>query len=220
MPRSKGEFNPLSLESLAESVVTALMRQPVQVLSQVKSFKGSGIYALYLVNPTGPYGPLARYNDEATGRLDWPIYVGKAVPKGARKGGADFGAGSGSAIYSRLKQHAKSIDQVPSLRVEDFRCRFLVTAPVWIKLAENVVIREYRPVWNAVVDGFGNHDPGIRRAPQHRSKWDTLHAGRSWAAKLGQSPLSATQVEHEVREFLTQNAPPSAGETSRRPPGA
>lgn len=139
--------------------------------------------------------------------MDWPIYVGKAVPKGARKGGADFGAGSGSAIYSRLKQHARSIDQVASLAVEDFRCRFLVTAPVWIKLAENVIIGEYRPVWNAVVDGFGNHDPGKRRAPQHRSKWDTLHPGRIWAEKLGQSPVGATAIEEEVRQFLATNAP-------------
>lgn len=210
MSRSKPEFNPLSLESLAESVVTALMRQPIQPLPPSRKFKGSGIYALYLVNPTGIYSTLGRFNDESAGRLDWPIYVGKAVPKGARKGGADFGAGSGSAISSRLKQHARSIEQVPSLDLGDFRCRFLVTAPVWIKLAENVVIREYRPVWNAVVDGFGNHDPGIRRAPQHKSKWDTLHPGRAWAEKLGRSPVGAKAIEQEVRAFLAENAPDQA----------
>lgn len=214
MPTSpQGEFNPLSLESLAESVVTALMRQPVNPLPPSGRFKGSGVYALYLVNPDGPYGALGRYNEESKGRLDWPIYVGKAVPKGVRKGGADFGAGRGSAIYSRLSQHAKSIGQARSLNLADFRSRFLVTAPVWIKLAENVVIREYRPVWNAVVDGFGNHDPGVRRAPQHRSKWDTLHPGRSWAVKLAQSPVGARQIEREIRDFLSKNAPARANRT-------
>ena len=54
--------------------------------------------------------------------------------------------------------------------------------PVWIGLTEQVLISEYRPTWNVVVDGFGHHDQGRTRRNQRRSRWDTLHPGRSWAA--------------------------------------
>lgn len=205
--KQSGEFNPLSLPSLAESVVTALMRQPVHPLPPEETFLGSGIYAIYMVNPSDPYGRLAEYNDPSEDRFDWPVYVGKAVPKGSRKGGVEFGAGTERAIYSRLRQHGNSVAAASNLDPTNFRCRFLVTAPVWIRLAESVVINRYQPVWNAVVDGFGNHDPGKRRATQHRSKWDVLHPGRHWAEKLASPDVDQAQVEVEVRTFLGTHEP-------------
>lgn len=66
----------------------------------------------------------------------------------------------------------------------DFRCRWLVLDPVWIGLTEQVLISEYRPLWNVVVDGFGNNDSGKGRINQRRSQWDTLHPGRDWAFHL------------------------------------
>ena len=47
-----------------------------------------------------------------------------------------------------------------------------------------MLIRHFQPVWNQVIDGFGNHDPGKGRNQQRRSVWDTLHPGREWAGKL------------------------------------
>ena len=114
-------------------------------------------------------------------RFDRPIYVGKALPKGSRKGGIQFDAGAERSIYSRLRQHARSIDRADNLMLGEFRCRFLVVAPVWIRLAENLIISEYEPVWNAVVDGFGSHDPGKGRYDQEKSRWDWLHPGRAGA---------------------------------------
>jgi hypothetical protein len=54
---------------------------------------------------------------------------------------------------------------------------------------EAELIRRYKPLWNTVVDGFGNHDPGSGRYDQARSEWDVLHPGRPWAERLtGASP--------------------------------
>ena len=53
-----------------------------------------------------------------------------------------------------------------------------------ISAVESELIRTYRPLWNTVVDGFGNHDPGGGRYNQARSEWDVLHSGRGWADHL------------------------------------
>lgn len=56
---------------------------------------------------------------------------------------------------------------------------------IWIPLGENMLIERFRPVWNLVIDGFGNKDAGDRRKTQLRSAWDVMHPGRSYTAKLG-----------------------------------
>jgi hypothetical protein len=55
---------------------------------------------------------------------------------------------------------------------------------VWTPLAERFLIEHYHPIWNTVVDGFGNHDPGKGRHAMKRPRWDILHPGRPWAALL------------------------------------
>jgi len=86
----------------------------------------------------------------------------RRVPLGARKGAARSTAGR--ELYQRLKQHSSSIEHVENLRLEHFRCRYLVVVPVWITLAERFLVEQYRPLWNVVIDGFGNHDPGGGKA--------------------------------------------------------
>ena len=113
-----------------------------------------------------------------------PIYVGKAIPTGGRKGGPDGGLSTGTELYRRLQDHAKSVEQASNLRLEEFKCRYLVVVPVWITLAERFLIDHYRPVWNTVIDGFGNHPPGAGRKDMRRPRWDVVHPGRPWASKL------------------------------------
>ena len=114
----------------------------------------------------------------------WPIYVGKAVPAGARKGGFGLGADPGQVLYKRLAEHAASIEQAHNIDLADFRCRFLVVDDIWIPLAESLLIEMYLPLWNRKIDGFGNHDPGKGRYNQQKSAWDLIHPGRPWAEKL------------------------------------
>jgi hypothetical protein len=67
---------------------------------------------------------------------------------------------------------------------------------------EAALIRKHHPLWNAVVDGFGNHDPGAGRYNQARSEWDVLHPGRAWAERLtGRSP-DLEEVTAEVQRAL------------------
>jgi hypothetical protein len=51
-------------------------------------------------------------------------------------------------------------------------------------MVEAALIRQFNPIWNSCIDGFGNHDPGSGRYEQAKSDWDVLHPGRKWAARL------------------------------------
>ncbi|GAA3304930.1 hypothetical protein GCM10020295_57340 [Streptomyces cinereospinus] len=58
------------------------------------------------------------------------------------------------------------------------------------------MIRHYRPVWNTVVDGFGNHNPGVGRFDkQARPAWDDLHPGRWWSHPKRMKKPSARSPE-------------------------
>jgi hypothetical protein len=170
-------YDPLSYENLARSVVQALLTQPLGAVPPEEPFDGPGVYALYYGGSFTPYLPIAGPESER------PIYVGKAVPAGGRKGLSDIHA-AGTALFRRLKDHAKSLEAAENLDIGDFRCRYLVVVPVWITLAERFLLAHYQPAWNTVIDGFGNHDPGKGRRNMRRPRWDILHPGRHWAQRL------------------------------------
>ena len=195
-------FNPLDKTNLGESVAEALLQQPVGPLPPVEPFIGAGVYAIYYEGGFQLYKDIAELNRNGSHR--WPIYVGKAVPAGARKGGYGLGADPGQALYKRLAEHAASIVQAENLQISDFLCRFLVVDDIWIPLAESLLIEMFSPLWNKKIDGFGNHNPGRGRYKQQRSPWDELHPGRPWAAEL--QPLSSDlkYVREGAAEYLAQ----------------
>jgi len=95
------------------------------------------------------------------------------------------------------------------LQVSDFRCRFMILSGIEADLivpVEAELIRRYRPLWNTVVDGFGNHDPGKGRYNQARSEWDVLHPGRPWARKLTGEPPRFEDIVAKVRHALEELA--------------
>lgn len=190
-------FNPLAMENLAESIVHALHLQEPVPLALVPEFDGAGVYALYYHGTFPAYKTLTAINAE---NLVEPIYIGKASPSGARKG-IELAAQT-SALTKRLKDHRKSIEAATNLNIEDFSVRWLVMEDVWIALGESAMIRRHQPVWNARIDGFGNHAPGRGRAKGARPQWDTLHPGRSWAKELAPAACDADQLEQAVKEYL------------------
>jgi hypothetical protein len=192
-------YNPLDKRRLGESVALALLKRPVIALPP-SPFAGAGIYALYYNGKFPAYGKIAEKNKND----QWaaPIYVGKAVPPGARKGGYGLGEVAGEVLYRRLREHAETIEQAENLALEDFKCRYLVVDDIWIPLGEALLISMFSPLWNRVIDGFGNHDPGAGRYNQQRSPWDVVHPGRSWAAKLKPNARSADEFLHDITEFL------------------
>ena len=189
------EFDPLDYPNLARSVVQALLDGPKVPLPLAENFDGAGVYAIYYSGGFAGYSSLAEVDPPS------PIYVGKAVPLGARKGARQ--ERHRCELYQRLNQHARSIDQAENLQVVDFTCRYLVVVPVWITLAERFLVEHYRPIWNVAIDGFGNHDPGAGRRAMKRPQWDILHAGRPWAAGLN-SEESFEEVLQKVQDFLGQ----------------
>ncbi|MFZ5883138.1 MAG: Eco29kI family restriction endonuclease [Chloroflexota bacterium] len=191
--RQEAPFNPLDKKNLGTSVADAMLSRPLEDLPPGEPFIGAGVYALYYLGNHPDYATLGKRNRE---HADCPIYVGKAVPAGARKGGLGFESNAGTVLYKRLREHAESIQQVENLNLEDFKCRFLVVDDIWIPLGESLLIEMFDPAWNKVVDGFGNHDPGSGRYKQKRSPWDVLHPGRPWAERL--------TGKHEAAEVIRE----------------
>jgi hypothetical protein len=192
-------FNPLDKLNLGLAVRDALLKRPVAPLPPDR-FNGAGVYALYYLDGFKPYSRLVKVN-----RLKkWaqPIYVGEAVPSGSRKGGYGLGADPGDVLWRRLKEHARSIGQAENLNIEDLKCRYLVVDDIWIPLGESLLIETFNPLWNRLVDGFGNHDPGKGRYNQMRSALDVLHPGRPWAYKCAENPKTAETYIQEISIFL------------------
>jgi hypothetical protein len=72
-----------------------------------------------------------------------------------------------------------------------------------IGAVEAQLIRDYRPLWNVVIDGFGNHDPGQGRYNQAKSEWDVLHPGRLWASRLtGKAPSRDAVIRKVCQHFV------------------
>jgi len=189
-------FNPLAMDNLARSIVMRMMEMDPVPLDDVPRFNGAGIYAIYYRGSLRTYQALSQVGASV------PIYVGKAVPSGGRKG-IDIAEPSDThALADRLRQHAASIRAATNLDIADFLTRWLVVDDIWIPLGESALLRQYRPVWNAVVDGFGNHDPGRGRINGLRPRWDTLHPGRVWAANYPPRGETSSEIEQDVLEYL------------------
>lgn len=135
-------------------------------------------------------------------KFEAPIYVGKAVPAGARKGGFGLDKPAGKVLHKRLTEHAESIQGTKNLNLEDFACRYLVVDDIWIPLGESLLIEMFSPLWNMIIDGFGNHDPGKGRYNQQKSPWDVLHPGRHWAEKLQAGARSENDLWNAIKEFF------------------
>lgn len=203
MPKS---FDPLDYSALSRSIVNEAMSAEPVALADVEPFYGNGVYALFYTGSHPAYSPLAEQNKKC--HASFPIYVGKAAPS-TRKGAifdseAINAPKAGNMLYKRIAaDHRKSIEQAVNLDVSDFTCRILVLNPIWVMLAETSLIARYTPVWNSLLDGFGNHDPGAGRRQGKISRWDVLHPGRG-REECASSDYSAEELSAEVKRYLVE----------------
>ncbi len=189
--RIEAPYNPLAKENLGKSVADALLERSLGPLPPQERFIAAGIYAIYYNGPFKFYAPLVERNRAAAkrGLAQAPIYIGKAVPAGARKGGVGLGDSPGLVLYNRLCEHADSIQEANStLNLDHFRCRYLAVEDIWIPLGESMLIDMFNPLWNKVLDGFGNHDAG---------KGATINSGRL----TGEEPY-----DREYRQATVHNS--------------
>jgi len=194
-------YNPLNKLSLARSIESEILKRKGYSLAGLESLgiKGAGVYVIYYLGAFPEYESIRNTPSD----LYKPIYVGKAIPKGGRKGGLTENASAvGTALRDRLKDHANSIRQCRNLEVKDFYFRYLQVDDIWIPLGENVLIETFKPVWNRAIDGFGNKVPGRRRRTQFKSPWDVLHPGRKVAKGLGDSGMTAKFLKRRVADYF------------------
>lgn len=196
-------YNPLDKINLGKSVADALLSQPVHALGAIPSFEGAGVYVLYYRGPFPAYAPIAAANaDEAR----WPIYIGKAIPSGSRRGASLSASARGTQLYRRLMEHRDSVRDAENgsgtLAVADFRVRYLTVDDIWIPLGESLLITNFRPIWNTVLDGFGNHDPGSGRYNGLMPLWDHLHPGRGWATRCAARAETDADIITRIAEYF------------------
>lgn len=186
--------------SILDEAVAFFNTTPVHSLPPPERFIGPGVYAIYYLGDHELYAPIAAKNRIAAAL---PLYVGEAVPQGSRKGNVE--SFEGGTLRGRLRDHGRSIRQTKNLDLGEFRCRFMVLTGIESPLilpVETALVRRYQPLWNVLIDGFGNHDPGAGRYDQRVSEWDTLHPGRRWVEKLTGGGPTVEQVELKVRTFF------------------
>lgn len=164
-------FDPLAVENIGVILAVELIQQPLRVIPAAGEFEGAGVYALYYQGQHPAYRELLEL-EGAEGRH--PLYIGKAIRRNAKQG-FNPRPTTDKAIFKRLTNHAESIAET-DLKVEDFRCRYLVINDAYIGLAESVLITLFRPPWNGM--GFGNKVVGKFREEGKASLWDSLHPGR------------------------------------------
>lgn len=197
--RSKHVFHSDAFAEIIKDTIRFFNGTPVHTLPPPENFIGVGVYALYYIGKNQYYRPL--YDMNRTSFIQ-PIYVGKAVPRGWRQARAQA---SSNELYSRLNDHFRSISAASNLDVKDFMCRFMIledAASDMIGTVEASLIRQYKPIWNNMIDGFGNHTPGKGRFKQAKSDWDVLHPGRNWAAKCTGKASSLLEVEQKVKDYF------------------
>ena len=175
---------------------------PVLPLPPKEAFSGAGVYAIYCIAKKGIYKTFGEKINRKY--YDVPIYVGKAVPAGWRQNRI-VNEVAGNVLCGRLRQHAESIRRGKGLCISDFVCRFAIlegeTANM-IAALEAAIIAEHAPLWNSVIDGFGNHDPGKRRTTGKRPQWDCLHPGRPWALRMTGEEFPVAELRRRVTDYL------------------
>ena len=189
-------FQSPKFRSVVEEAAEFFAQTPLQILPPSTRFVGGGVYALYYLGDYELYRDLSSLNRKV---CNHPIYVGKAVPPGWRTG--RITSSSTTELYQRLREHTRSLQQTQNLQSNDFQCRFIILNEVESDLigpVEAALIRSYQPLWNMVVDGFGNHDPGKGRYNQAKSEWDVLHPGRVWAERLRGTAPELTEIAAKV----------------------
>ncbi|MBX9460344.1 MAG: Eco29kI family restriction endonuclease [Brevundimonas sp.] len=184
----------------------AILSQPLVRLSEIGTFSGAGVYALYYAGDLDLYAPVSR---TMSTHQPVPVYVGKAIPPGGRAGEPRDESRPVNSLAGRLRRHARSIDAAEDLQSSEFWVRYLPIDDVWISLGENMLIRTFRPVWNRVAPGFGNNPLGGGRLMQKLSPWDVLHPGRA----TSEVPQKWTRAEMQglVTDYLSGKSVPDMG---------
>ncbi|MBL4616815.1 MAG: Eco29kI family restriction endonuclease [Robiginitomaculum sp.] len=201
--REKHIYENDAFDELVKDAVRFFNGTPVLPVPPQERFSGVGVYALYYIGSAKPY---TRYGQLNRIKYEFPIYVGKAVPRGWRQARVTASVDTETfELIGRVREHSITINKGKHLDVNDFMCRFVIFEGVsssMIGTVESALIRLFRPLWNTEVDGFGNHDPGKGRYNQAKSDWDVLHPGREWADRCAPNKTSLLSLSKRISDHL------------------
>ena len=201
--RSEHVYKNDAFAELVKDAIRFFNGTPVHTLPPPESFLGTGVYAIYYTGKNPIYKKYAELNRLS---YSYPIYVGKAVPKGWRQARvSDSLSGQSTELFGRLREHSRSISIAEGLELQDFSCRFVIfedASSDMIGTIEATLIKLNRPLWNTAVDGFGNHDPGSGRYEQAKSDWDVLHPGRAWAEKCNGTHADKSAILSRIKNYF------------------
>ncbi|HUW25780.1 MAG TPA: Eco29kI family restriction endonuclease [Gallionella sp.] len=201
--RSEHVYKNDAFAELVKDAIRFFNGTPVHTLPPPESFRGTGVYAIYYTGKNPTYKKYAELNRLS---YSYPIYVGKAVPRGWRQARvSDNKDGQSKELFGRLREHSRSISIAPGLELQDFSCRFVIfedASSDMIGTIEATLIKLNRPLWNTAVDGFGNHDPGSGRYEQAKSDWDVLHPGRAWAEKCNGAHADKSAILSRIKNHF------------------
>lgn len=206
--RSEHVYRNDAFAELVKDAVRFFNGTPVHTLPPPEPFLGTGVYALYYTGNNPLYKRYAELNRLS---YSYPIYVGKAVPKGWRQArSSDNELNQSRELIGRLREHGRNISLCAELSLEDFMCRFVIfekEGSDMISTIEAALIKLNKPLWNTAVDGFGNHDPGSGRYEQAKSDWDVIHEGRAWANKCNGKHAKKSIIISSIRLHLKKLEP-------------
>jgi hypothetical protein len=201
--REKHVYRNDEFAELLKDAVRFFHGTPVFPIPPPEPFSGSGVYALYYIGKAGIYSKFG--NEINRTGYNIPIYVGKAVPEGWRQSRTLEPSDNKTKLFSRIKEHSKSIQSTKNLNMADFHCRFMIfegDARNMIAAVEAILIAEKTPLWNSVVDGFGNHAPGKERKTGRLPAWDVLHPGRGWTTQMEGDRPEVKDIQRRVKDYL------------------
>jgi hypothetical protein len=186
-------FDPSNPKVIGRFVALAMVAQQRHPLADIPSVYGAGVYAIYYRGPFALYAPWSG--------TEHPLYVGQAAPADRN---ARTPTDQGPRLSARLNEHKKNISKATStLDIADFEYRSLVVQSGWETAAEDYLIHLFRPLWNnetAILYGLGKHGDAATTRANKRSPWDTVHAGRGWAAASTEDAKTPAQIEQEVSD--------------------
>jgi hypothetical protein len=194
-------YDPMETRHVTAAICHELERQPLIPLEPlIGRFDGSGLYAIY-------YSGQANLLYRRLRGFKIPIYVGQALSHNTATGVV---IKDPSPLWGRVRDHHVSIDS-SDLSAAEFGVRLLRLPDVHADLGENGLRVFYKPVWNAILTGFGSHEQGSSTRTGARSKWDTVHPGRNrtfGADRHNQGELSRNAKEHITSQLETYSSAP------------
>ncbi len=200
--RKEHVFLSPDFDEIIKDTIRFFNGTPVLSVPPPERFHGTGVYALYSIARTGLYKEFHKINRTS---YDVPIYVGKAIPAGWRQSRSRSGDRLSYELHNRIREHGRNIVLGDGLHVADFRCRLMIldgAESSLIGTVEAALIRNYKPLWNTLIDGFGNHTPGAGRFNQAKSDWDVCHPGRLWAAKCKGKHSDRAQLIESIGQAM------------------